>query len=177
MLKRKLAGCSGGAAFDVLAGAAVVIFVLIPLFAAVAEKYLFMTKIQAVRDAVDLTNIALYNALDIAAASQNEISMDDNTVYGTYCRMLAANLNLNYDLSPGENSLVEDTVTINSLAVYLNNFPVYCPEGVQLTRPSVHVSLTIPVRPGLFREYILNALGRIYIDVKMHMDTDIPVNN
>lgn len=167
----------GSVVADVVIGAALVIFIILPIFSFVAEKFILLDKAQMIKDAVDMTNISVYNALLARNLGKVEVSLSESEAEGIFRDLLAANLNLNSDLTPKSMSLAEDTVVINSIEIYSAGFPLHCPEGVEITRPAVHSTISIPVKPSLYRRVILELLGRGYINMEVHVDSDIPVNN
>lgn len=167
----------GSAVADVLIGAMIIVLVIFPVFSAVIEKAIIYVKSQSIKDAIDITNIATYNSISINTASKNTVSFDTAELQTIYTGLLAKNLNLNSDLTPAPGSIVSGPVTIDSLVVYTSGFPQNCPDGSLIDRPSIHSRLTIRVRPTLYREIILNALGKSYVELRVHVDSDIPVNN
>jgi len=176
---RYLAGIKsdrGTAAFDIVIYTALIIFVILPVFAAVFEKYLIACKAQVVKDAVDLSNISVYNAINTGSLSKTALTFDNSEVADIYRQILSKNLNLNGDLTPKGNSVAEAAVTVDSLVGYTGGFPVECPNGKTITRPAIHSLVTVPVRPGLYRQMVLSLTGRRYIEMKVHVDTDIPLD-
>lgn len=174
----RIGGCRGSAAADVAIGAAVVVFIILPVFSAIMEKYIMLNKMQIIRDAVDMTNISAYSAINAGNLGETLVTMDDIRVGQIYRRLLAENLDLNEaDLSPHEGSIVEGKVNIDSLEVYTGGLPSTCPGGTQIVRPAVHSSLTVPLKPAFYRQVILGMLGKEHVELKVHVDSDIPVNN
>lgn len=167
----------GSSVADVLVGAAIIVFVLLPVFSGVIEKYIILNKAQIIKDAVDMTNTAAYYAIEAENLSMNTVSMNSSSLVDIYSQFLSENLKLDYELCPLEDSIVKGEVSIDSIIIYTEGFPLTCPEGTRITRPSVHSSITVPVRPLLYRQIILNMLGKEYIKLKIHLDTEIPVNN
>ena len=53
----------GSAVTQTVLMAAMLVFVILPVFSAVIEKYILMEKARIIRDSVDMTNISAYNAL------------------------------------------------------------------------------------------------------------------
>ena len=166
----------GSAAGTVVLFAAVLVFVIFPIVSVVIEKNIMLAKGQIIKDAIDITNIASYTGLS-SSISEGTIGVDNAKLYSVYTSMLAKNLNLNDDLTPKQNSVAEGPVTIDSLIVYLSGFPLVCPDGNTLVRPSVHAVITVPVKPSLYRQVILSLLGKQYIYLKIHVDSDLPLNN
>jgi hypothetical protein len=91
--------------------------------------------------------------------------------------MLALNLKLDGNLDPKPGSVAEGRVEIKSLEIYGNGFPTACPDGAVILRPSVHSSITVPVRPSLYRSVLLGLLGKEHIVIEVHVDSEIPVDN
>lgn len=166
----------GSAAADVVIGAAIIVFVVLPVFSFIIEKYLILNKAQIIKDAVDMTNIAAYNAINAGNLGKAGVDIDMDKVEEIYRRLLMKNLNLAGDLAPLPGSLAEGRVSIKSLAVFTGGFPDVCPEGTGISRPSVHSIISIPVRPSLYRQLILNILGKQFIELEIHVDSEIPVN-
>lgn len=167
----------GSAGLDVLLYAfAFLVFVVFPVYAIVIEKAVINIKSAEIIDAIDLTNIAVYKNLSVTDTSVTIIDFDSG-IGNTYRQILAENLKLNPDMTPAENSIAEGTVAVNSVAVYSGGFPVMCPNGKTLTRPTVHSTVTVPVKPSLYREIILNIAGIPQFELVIHRDTELPVNN
>ena len=169
-------GSKGSAAGTVVLFAAVLVFILFPVMSIALEKSIMLAKGQIIKDAIDITNIASYTALN-SSISGKVIDISNDKLYTVYTSILAENLNLNGDLSPKPESVAEDTVTIDSLVVYVSGFPAVCPEGNTLIRPSVHAVITVPVKPSLYRQVILSLMGRQYVYLRIHVDSDLPVND
>jgi hypothetical protein len=167
----------GSAVTQTVLMAAVLVFVILPVFSAVIEKYILMEKARIIRDSVDMTNISAYNALSCMDLGKVRIEAGRSEILEIYRQMLSTNLRLRDDLEPEPDSVAEARVEVLSLEVFTDSFPAQCPEGVSITRPAVHSSICVPVRPSLYRSVILKMLGRDYIDIIVHVDTEIPVNN
>lgn len=167
----------GSAAADVVICAAIVVFVILPVFSIILEKSLLLNKAQIIKDAVDMTNISAYNAINAAKLSIVDVDVDGVTAENIYHDLLVLNLKLDEDLQPLPGSLAEDTVYVKSLVIFSNGFPIVCPGGINITRASVHSTVVIPVRPSLYRQLILSMLGRQFIELEVHVDSEIPVNN
>lgn len=166
----------GSAIADVLIFAAVVVFVILPVFSVIMEKYLILNKAQIVRDAADMAGISVYNAINTSGLGKAGVDVTGTEAEDIYRRVLAENLRLDGSLRPLPGSLAADTVRIRSLLIYSHGLPAACPEGVTLDKPSVHCVITVPVKPSLFRKYILRMFGRQYVDIEVHVDSEIPLN-
>ena len=166
----------GSAVADMLVGAAVVVFVILPLFSVMMERYTISIKAEMIRDAVDMTNMSTYNAMNAAALGKGTVTLEQEQIPDIYQYLLARNLKLEGDLSPEEGSIAEGPVQIESLKAYPGGTGETCPDGTFINRPSVHSCLIIPVKPLLFEEMLLQVLGKQYIELKIHVDTEIPVN-
>ena len=167
----------GSAVTQIVLMAAMLIFVIMPVFSAVIEKYILMEKARVIRDSLDMTNISAYNALSSTDLGKVGIGAERSEVLEIYRQILSANLRLHDDLEPKPDSVAEGRVEVLSLEIYSSGFPAQCPEGATVTRPTVHSSICVPVRPSLYRSIILKMLGRDYVDIIVHTDTEIPVNN
>lgn len=167
----------GSAVVDVVVAAAMVIFVVLPVFSTVAEKYVLMEKARVIRDAVDMTNISSYNALKTGSLGQVSIKFERTEAMDIFEKLLCVNLGLDEGLYPEAGSIAEGRVVVSSLEICTDAFPVVCPGGATIVRPSVHSCIKVPVKPSLYRELILGVLGKDYIDIEVHVDSEIPVNN
>ncbi len=168
---------NGSAVTQIVLMAAMLVFVIMPVFSAVIEKYILMEKARIIRDSVDMTNISAYNALSGTELGKVRVDAERSDILEIYRQMLSVNLRLNDDLEPKPDSVAEGRVEVLSLEICSSGFPVQCPEGVTIMRPTVHSSIRVPVRPSLYRSIILKMLGREYVDIIVHADTEIPVNN
>ena len=167
----------GSAVTQTVLMAAVLIFIIMPVFSAVIEKYILMEKARVITDSVDMTNISAYNALSSAELGKVRIGAERSDILEIYRHILSINLRLNDDLEPQPDSVAEGCVEVLSLEIFSSDFPAHCPEGVPITRPAVHSTIRVPVRPSLYRGIILGMLRREYVDIIVHVDTEIPVNN
>ncbi|MGE5613935.1 MAG: hypothetical protein ACM3XR_05965 [Bacillota bacterium] len=170
-------GIKGSAAADVVIVAAVLVFVILPIFSAITEKYVLNAKAQVIRDAVDITNISAYNALNADDLGKVRVNASREKCVGIFKDMLARNLELDSSLDPKPGSVAEGRVEIKSLEIYSDGFPASCPDGTVILRPSVHSSIMVPVKPSLYRSVILGLLGKEHIEIVVHVDSEIPVNN
>jgi len=173
LLKKR---CRGSSVVDVVIWAAIIVFVIIPVFAAIIERFIILNKIQIIKDAVDITNISTYNSIKAEYLGRTIVEFDRDKVYAIYRELLTENLNLDGDLLPGSGSIPEGKVRIDSIAIYTGQFPVVCPEGLEIKRPAIHSVVTVPVKPALFSEMVLNLLGKQNIELKIHVDSDIPLD-
>lgn len=167
----------GSAVIDVVVAAAMIIFVVLPVFSSVAEKYVLMEKARMIRDAVDMTNISSYNALKTGNLGQVSVKFERRKAMNIFEKLICANLGLDEGLYPKANSIAEGRVVVSSLEVYTDAFPVVCPGGTTIIRPTVHSCINVPVKPSLYRGLILELLGKDHVDIEVHVDSEIPVNN
>lgn len=167
----------GSAVVDVVIGAAILVFIVLPVFSGIIERYILQNKAQIIKDALDMTNISAYNALNAESLGQVEVNFEYSKMESIYRSLLAKNLNLQSDLYPMPQSIAEDKVCIDSLIIYTEGLPALCPNGVSIKRPSIHSVISIPVRPSIYRELLLSIMGKKYIELKVHVDSEIPVNN
>lgn len=167
----------GSAVVDVVVAAAIIVFVILPVFSAVIEKYIYAEKARIIRDAVDMTNISAYNALNAESLGQVRVNVDRSEALKIFEELLCANLNLGEGLIPKADSIAEGRVEVNSLEMYMSGLPAECPEGIAIAKPSFHSCINVPIKPTLYTRVILDMLGRDYIDVEVHVDSEIPVNN
>jgi hypothetical protein len=170
-------GGSGISVLMVILLGGIIVFVIMPLFSYIMEQYIVYNKVQKLKTSIDMTNIAAYNALDKGMLSKEAVAFNSSKALAIYQELLAKNLQLNSDLTPKPDSIAEGTVTIVSLEEYTNGFPMVCPNGTGLKRPTIHSVISVPVRPTLYRQVILSMLHLQYVDLVIHVDSDIPINN
>lgn len=174
---KQLTSKTGSGVTEVIIAAAMLVFVIIPVFSTVVEKYVLMEKARVIRDAVDITNISAYNALSAENLGKVQVDINRDEAIEYFKDLLANNLRLDEGLYPGDDSVAEGRVEVLSLVLYQNGFPAVCSEGVAILRPSVHSSICVPIQPSLYRGVILKLLGKDHIDVVVHVDSDIPLNH
>lgn len=181
-VRRILNNNGGSIVSDLLIFTLVVIFVLLPIFSAVFEQYILLLKGKAIRDAIDMTNLAAYNAMKIPEKSESKITATVHDIDAIFKPMIALNMNLNSDLTPKENSIVDETVKIVNITVYPKgmSFPVTCPEGSTICRPTVHSVIKVSIKPALYwniYKLLTGAEGDGIKDYMVHRDTELPYNN
>lgn len=167
----------GSAVVDVVIAAAIVIFVLLPVFSVVIEKYILMEKARMIRDTVDMTNISAYNALNTGRLGKVNVDVRRSEALEIFEELLCANLSLDEGLIPKAESIAEGRVEVSSLEMYMSGLPAKCSCGITIVKPSIHSCINVPIKPSLYRRAVLSLLGREYIDVVVHVDSEIPVNN
>jgi len=167
----------GYAVLDVILLASIVVFVIIPIFYYAIESYLISVKAQIIRDTVDMTNISAYEAIKAESLSGNIFEIDYEKMQSIYSNLLAKNLSLYGDMSPKPESVADEKVLIESLLVYNEGSHISCPNGTMLDRPSIHACVIVPVKPSLYRKIILGKAGKEYFDLKIHVDSEIPIDN
>lgn len=166
----------GSAVVDVLVAAAMIVFVVLPVFSLVIEKYIFEEKARMVKDAVDMTNISVYNALTTAELGKASVDMRHSEAMDIFERLLCSNLNLSDGLIPNDSSIAEGPVEVVSLEIFTDIFPAECSSSTVITKPSVHSVVMVPIKPTMYRAIIMELIGREYIDLVVHVDSEIPVN-
>ncbi len=176
MLKRYLNN-RGGAVGTVIIAAGLIIFILFPIFSVVFEKHLIHVKGQMLKDAIDITNIATYEAIKTQQGAKGDLHMRSSDIQNIFKNLLIKNLNLNGDMTPSDESIAEGQVTIQAIEIYTSGLPAVCPLGKIVNRAAVHSIINVPIKPSLYRGLILNAIGKQYIELEIHVDSEIPVNN
>jgi hypothetical protein len=168
---------NGGGASEVVLGTAIIVLILFPVFSGVVEKYIINVKAQIIKDALDMTNISTYVSIDSKYLGKTVVIHNEPEVEAIYRRLLACNLNLNEDLSPKACSIADGKVMIEDITIYSGEQATTCPLGTEIIRPTVHSLVIVPVKPSLYRQIILKALGKNSLELKVHVDSDIPVDN
>ncbi len=167
----------GSAVTAVVIAAAMVLLVILPVFSVVIEKFILTGKAKIIRDAADMANISVYNALNAENLGRVAVSFNREEMLGLFRELLSDNLRLDEELKPKDGSIAEGQVIINSLEIYCKDLPARCPDETLIERPSVHSCICIPIKPSLYSGVVLKLLGRDTIIVKVHVDSEIPLNN
>lgn len=167
----------GSAVSALVIAAAMVLLIILPVFSAVIEKLILLEKTEIIRDAVDMANISVYNALNPGNLGKVKVSFDHDEMLEIFEELLSDNLRLDENMEPEAGSIAEGQVVISSLEIYCNDLPVRCPNDVLIDKPSVHSCINIPIKPSLYTGVILKLLGRENIVINVHVDSEIPVNN
>lgn len=162
---------------EVLIGLAGFIFIFLPLFTFVSEKYILFTKIQIIKDSVDLSNISLYNAISTSQLSEGTIFIEDEKMIEIFSRILKNNLKLDENMNPYSDGIISDKVKVESLKFFFGNNTFTCPQGNVIRGPFIHSTVIIPVKPVFFQKTILDFLNRENIELKIHVDSKIPIDN
>jgi hypothetical protein len=168
---------SGGTTAGAITWVLIIVFVIFPVISVIFDKHAAAVKGQEIKDAVDITNIALYNSLDDTVLSRDSIDFMQDEALEIYTGLLARNLRLTPDLMPLEDSIAEGQVEIISLVLYTSGFPITCPNGMTITRPAIHSCISVPVWPVMYRTFLLNLMGREYIEMVVYVDSELPVDN
>lgn len=121
----------GSAVTQTVLMAAVLIFIIMPVFSAVIEKYILMEKARVITDSVDMTNISAYNALSSAELGKVRIGAERSDILEIYRHILSINLRLNDDLEPQPDSVAEGCVEVLSLEIFSSDFLPTAPKGYQ----------------------------------------------
>ena len=170
----------GSAVSHVISTLGLIIFIILPLFAVVMERYILYNKVNIIKDAVDIANLAIYNAIHTGDAAKNETAITIKSEMTLYKNIVAKNLKLNADMTPKENSIAEGEVVVEELRAYLftnTTFPTTCQQGNNITRPTIHSVIKVSIKPTLFRRVVLSTIGKDVINIKVHVDTELPINN
>lgn len=179
ILKTIIKSNRGSTTFNVLLFTMLLVFVVFPIFSVVFDKHVLLVKAQSIKDSIDITNISTYKVMKTTDKSKEIIVMDQVQLLEAYKMLLAKNMNLNPDMTPKEKSIAQGPVIIDSLIIYPKGilFPITCPMGKEIKRPTVHAVVKVPVKPSLYRQILLTALSKDYVELIIHVDSDIPVNN
>lgn len=158
----------GTSVTEALIGFAGVIFILLPLFTFVSEKYILFARVQLIRDSVDLSHMSLYNAISAERLSGGEVSLDEGQMNLIFSRILRKNLNLDENMEPLRECGIAGKVEVLSLEFH---------KADPVKGPSVSSMIVVPIKPVFFQNIILGMLERDCIELKIRVDSRIPVNN
>ena len=143
------------------------------------ERYILYNKVNIIKDVVDIANLAVYNAIHTQDA-KHETARTIKSEMTLYKNIVATNLKLTADMTPKENSIAEGEVVVEELRAYLftnTTFPTTCQQGNNITRPTIHSVIKVSIKPTLFRRVVLSTIGKDVINIKVHVDTELPINN
>jgi hypothetical protein len=170
--------CKGEATGIILMFVLMFVFVFLPVFAAVFEQVLFQIKAADLREGVELSSIATYTAMNAGSLAEVDVNYNAAKLESTFKKYLASNLHLNDDLTPkATGSVISGPITV------VGNVPQFipvgsqCPDGNVATRPMIHVSLIIPIKPTLYEYTVLQLLGVSTINCNVSLDTEIVLDN
>lgn len=169
-------GKCGSTIVDVVIFAGVFVFVLIPIFSFGTEKFLMQARAAEIRDSVDTSALSTYYAISTERLSKAEAYIDPDEALTIFRSLLSQNLKLTSDLQPLSGSIADGQVDIKSFQIYTSGFPTTCLGGNIITRPSVHCEISVPVKPAMLRKMILDLFGREFVNLEIHLDSEIPVD-
>ena len=84
----KLSRERGSAVTQVVLMAALLVFIILPVFSAVIEKYILLEKARVIRDSVDMANLSAYNALSCADLGRVRVEAERSEVLYIYRQIL-----------------------------------------------------------------------------------------
>lgn len=162
---------------DVILFGALIVFVILPFISLILEWQIVIIKVQSIQDAVDLAAMATFGALENISYGKEGLNLNFDRLTEDYRRTLSENLRLDEDMNPEANSVVGNRVIIEELEIFTDGFPANCSEGTLLTMPSVHTIIRFSIEPALYGAALLKLTGREYFDFRLHIDSELPVNN
>jgi len=174
---KNLNSLKGSSVADILIIASIILFVFLPIFCALMERYMVFSKSQIIRDAIDVANLSLYYAIETETLGKGFVSFNEDDLMQIYKKMLSKNLLLDAEMNPTDNSIIGSEVRIESIMIYTDGFPSVCPFGTVITNPAVHSYIIVPIKPVFFKDIISALSGKEYTELKLHIDSDIPINN
>ncbi|QUI25915.1 hypothetical protein HZI73_26240 (plasmid) [Vallitalea pronyensis] len=141
-----------------------VIFLIMPVFAAVFEKQM-MTKIardtkSIIKDSLEAT----YTTLNIEKTSIKDIEFtsDFKQIFDKY---VIDNLNLNVDFTPTDKSMADAKVQVTEL------------QYEDRTRKFINVKVILPIKPHIYRQILLSIMGKEWIGYEIPYTLSLPVDN
>lgn len=167
---------NGSSLAGAILAAAIIVLVVLPIFSFILEGYIFTNKIQVIRDAVDITNMAAVNSLDWVSLSKTGMDFDYGILRENYERILAENLLLDANLRPQAKSVLDGNVEIEELSVFMDGFPLFCPLGTKLNRSGIHSVIAFIVKPTLYGKVLWLLTGKEFFEFTMHTDTELPAD-
>ncbi len=175
--KNSKSGIKGTVLVDVILFGALIVFVILPLVSLVLEWQIVVIKVQSIQDAVDLATLSTFGALENVSYGKDGLNLNYDRLREDYMKTLSDNLRLDAGMNPEDNSVLGGRVIIEELEIYSDNLPVNCSGGTLLTMPSVHTIIIFSIKPSLYGAALLELSGREYFDFRVHIDSEMPVNN
>lgn len=180
MIKKMMADEKGdigvGAIFMVTT---LIVFVIFPLSAFIFDYLKIQVVAGEVAKSIDAAVTDGYHSLDLEFLSKEEF-VADNGLFEYYVKEeVKKSLKLNADLSPKEDSMLDGPFSLNSVIFYdSTQLPYTDPgSGKVYNRPFVEINFTIRLKPLLYQQIILDALGQPYKEFTATRKASLPINN
>ncbi|MBE0451615.1 MAG: hypothetical protein IBX70_12325 [Clostridia bacterium] len=157
----------------------IIVFIIIPL-ASYGFDFLRIQVIAGeVSSAVDAAIADSYHSLDMELLSKEDFRSDNGLFQYYIEENLKKALNLDSALLPNDKSILDGPFTIDSFNFYDSSYLPYTDleTGKIYERPFIEISFTIRVKPLLYQEMILAAIGKPYKEFSATRKASLPINN
>lgn len=179
-MARKLECERGSASISfVIIIACLVVFLIIPLSAFVFDKLKVNLIAREVGAAIDVAIEDGYHSLQKPILSQEDFTVDGPILEYYVSESLKRSLSLNDDFSPKAISKLDGPLSIELLK-FIGTADLPYTEvatGTVYNKPFVEIKFTIRLKPTLYQDIILNALGKSYVEYQSKRKSIIHVNN
>ena len=155
------------------------VFVIFPLSAFTFDYLRIQVVAGEVAKSIDAAVIDGYHSLDLGFMSKEEFIADNGLFEYYVTEEVKDSLRLNDDLTPKENSMLDGPLTLNSVKFYDSSLLPYtdAQSGKEYSRPFIEVEFTIRLKPLLYQQIILDALGKPYKEFSATRKASLPINN
>lgn len=156
-----------------------IVFIIFPLSAFVFDHLRVQVVAGEVAKSIDAAVVDGYHSLDLAFLSKEEFIADNGLFEYYVTEELKRSLRLNDDLTPKENSMLDGPLSINTVKFYDSTQLPYTDidNGKVYNRPFVEINFTIRLKPLLYQQIILDALGQSYKEFSETRKASLPINN
>lgn len=155
----------GSAIFEMLIFACIIIFILLPLFAYCYERYVVYLKLNVIKDAVDMSILSSYNAINSEILSGSSVDICIQKAQHNFRELMSSNLNLDSELKPESKSVIDGQVKIKDIIFYPHSSKAY-----------VQCELFFPIKPCFFGNIIRLITGKELFNITFKETVEIPVN-
>lgn len=163
MMKDKISNESGeGGVGSIILLAAIIVFVIFPITAFVFDNLKIQAIASEVSKSIDSAVVDTYQSLGFPFLSQEDFRADNGLFQYYIEERIKKDLKLNADLTPKADSILDGPFTINSFKFIDSTQLPYTDtdSGKVYNRPFIEIDFTIRVKPTLYQEIILDALGK-----------------
>lgn len=177
-MKKVLKDNAGNVSLWVIGGIVVFFLIILPVVSQIIERH----RVNIIRnDTVTAVDLALRSAivsLEEYQAESQDLAFDSVEFRAFFESYLAKNMNLNADLTPTDNALVDGAVIINELDFHGSaELPFTSPvTGKTYNRPYFSVKLRLIIAPSLYREAIQKLVGISEFHYTFYYDVSLPID-
>ncbi|MBI9013851.1 MAG: hypothetical protein JEZ08_16575 [Clostridiales bacterium] len=157
----------------------ILIFIVLPLTSFVFDQLKIQVVAGEVRQAINTAVEESYHSLQVPFLSKDEFRADNGLFQYYVEERLEKSLKLNSDKTPKAGSMLDGPFDIDSLLFIDSSMLPYTDSdtGKVYNRAFVEVEFTIRVKPLLYQQIVLEALGQPYKELSSKKKVTLPINN